>query len=100
VGYEVILSRVAEADLFEIVEYIARDNPVAAVRFGRALAAHTRTLENFLRIGRVLPEFQTETLRELIHGSYRIVYEIDDAKKLIAVARFWHGARGTPSFGD
>jgi len=52
-----------------------RDNPVAAARFGRALVAHTRTLANFPRIGRVVPEFQIETLRELIHGSYRIVYE-------------------------
>jgi len=62
--------------------------------------AHTRTLENFPRIGRVVPEFQIETLRELVHGSYRIIYEIDDEKKLIAAARFWHAARGTPPLAD
>jgi plasmid stabilization system protein ParE len=96
VGYEVVLSLTAEADLAEIVEYIARDNPAAAARFGQELVAHTRKLEKFPEIGRVVPEFQIQTLRELIHGAYRIVYQIDDAQKRVAVARFWHAARGIP----
>ena len=96
-GYQVVLSRVAETDLAQIIEYIARANPEVAVRFGRELVTHTRTLEDFPRIGRVVPEFQLETLRELIHGTYRIVYEVDDAKKRIAIARFWHAARGKPN---
>jgi addiction module RelE/StbE family toxin len=96
VGYEVVLSRTAAADLVEIVEYIARDNPAAAARFGHELVAHTRKLEDFPEIGRVVPEFQIKTLRELIHGAYRVVYEIDDAQKRVAVARFWHAARGVP----
>ena len=95
-GFQVVLSRTAEADLSEIVEYIARDNPVAAARFGHELVAHTRSLQNFPEIGRVVPEFQVQTLRELIHGSYQIVYEIDHARKVIAIARFWHAARGIP----
>lgn len=96
-GYQVVLSRTAEADLAEVVEYIARDNPAAAARFGHELVAHTRKLEDFPQIGRVVPEFQIGTLRELIHGSYRIVYQIDEQKKVIEVARFWHAARGTPA---
>jgi addiction module RelE/StbE family toxin len=100
VGYEVVLSRTATVDLAEVVEYIARDNPAAAVRFGHQLLAHTRKLKDFPEIGRVVPEFQVATLRELIHGSYRIVYEVDDVKKIIAVARFWHAARGTPQVQD
>ena len=99
-GYQVVLSRTAEADLAEIVEYIARDNPAAAVRFGHELVAHTRTLERFPKIGRLVPEFRIETLRELIHGSYRIVYQVDDRKKLIEIARFWHAARGIPQVGS
>ncbi|MFZ0916757.1 MAG: type II toxin-antitoxin system RelE/ParE family toxin [Candidatus Udaeobacter sp.] len=95
-GYQVVVSRTAHADLGEIVAFIARDNPTAAVRFGRELVAHTRKLENFPQIGRVVPEFRIETLRELIHGSYRIVYQINERKKMIEIARFWHGSRGTP----
>jgi plasmid stabilization system protein ParE len=36
-GRPVVLTRQAERDLTEIVRYIARDNPVAAERFGLAL---------------------------------------------------------------
>jgi toxin ParE1/3/4 len=85
------------ADLAQIIEFISRDNVEAALRVARELLARTRTIAEHPRIGRILPEFQLETLRELAHGNYRIVYEIDDAKKQIAVARFWHGARGTPT---
>jgi len=67
VGYEVVLSRTTADDLAEIVEYIARDNPRAALTFGHELVAHTRKLKDFPQIGRVVPEFQVETLRELIH---------------------------------
>jgi plasmid stabilization system protein ParE len=96
VGYQVVLSRVAEVDLSKIVEYIARDDPAIATRFGRELIAHARRLEDFPRIGRVVPEFRRETLRELIHGSYRIVYQINDKKERIEITLFWHAARGIP----
>ena len=99
-GYEVVVSRIAEADLAEIIEYIARDNPDAALRIARELVSRTRTIQDFPRIGRVVPEFQIETLRELVHGAYRIVYQIDEAKKRIAIARFWHAARGTPGISS
>lgn len=95
-GFAIVLSRVAESDLWEMVEYIARDNPAAATRLGHELVEHSRILQKHPRIGRVVPEFQIETLRELIHGSYRIVYQINDSKRVIEVARFWHAARGIP----
>ena len=95
-GYQVVLSRTADADLGQIIEYIGRDNPEAALRFARELVANARKLEDFPRIGRVVPEFRVESLREIIHGAYRIVYEVDDARKRVAIARFWHAARGTP----
>jgi len=36
-----------------------------------------RRLEQFPRMGRMVPEIQDEALRELIHRSYRIVYFVD-----------------------
>jgi toxin ParE1/3/4 len=43
------------------------------VRFGRALVARLRPLKDSPRMGRIVPEFQIETLRELILPPYRIV---------------------------
>lgn len=96
-GYQVVLARLAEVDLGEIYEFIAADNGEAARRVVRELIDRTRTISEHPKMGRIVPEFQIETLREIVHGNYRIVYEVDDAKKRIAIARFWHGARGTPS---
>lgn len=66
------------------------------MRYARELVAHARKLGDFPRLGRVVPEFRIETLREIVHGAYRIVYKVDDGKKRVAIARFWHAARGTP----
>lgn len=99
-GFTVVLSRIAIRDLAEIVDYIGRDDPPAAKRVGHSLVAQLRRLEDFPRIGRVVPEFQIETLREIIHKPYRVVYQVNDSTASIEVARFWHSARGTPELSD
>lgn len=99
-GFTVVLSRIAIRDLTEIVAYLGRDNPSAAKRVGHSLVAQLRKLEDFPRIGRIVPEFKIETLREIIHAPYRIVYQVNDSTESIAVARFWHSARGTPELSD
>ena len=48
-------------------------------------------LREFPEAGRTVPEFQDPTLRELLHGHYRIVYEAsEDAVHVLAIH---HGAR-------
>jgi len=44
----------------------------------------------------VVPEIGLPTVREIVHGSYRIIYEIFPDRGTIYVLRFWHGARGKP----
>lgn len=95
-GYTVVLARSAEADLEGIVSFVARDNPEAALRLGRALVTALRNLEIFPRLGRVVPEFGHEDLRELVKQPYRIIYPVNAAAERIEVIRFWHGARGEP----
>ena len=95
-GYAVVLARSAEADLEAIVSYVARDNPQAALRLGRALVAALRSLEAFPQLGRVVPEFNQASLREIVRRPYRIIYQVNDAAERIEVIRFWHGARGEP----
>lgn len=57
----------------------------------RALAAAT-----FPEMGRVVPEIGEPAVREVIHGSCRIIYEIFSDTQSIFVLRFWHGSRGEP----
>jgi toxin ParE1/3/4 len=41
--------------------------------------------------GRVVPEFSNEMIRELIEGSYRIIYKINS--DFIGIIRIHHSAR-------
>lgn len=95
-GFRVVLSDTAESDLEGIVRYISQDNSPSGARIGRAIVAHFRILESSPRLGRRVPEFRTDTLREIVHRPYRLIYKINDAEQVIEVVRIWHAARGTP----
>lgn len=94
--YQVILSPRAIQDLAEIVRYVSLDKPNAAEKLGNALINVALALRIFPERGRFVPEFDDQITRELIYGSYRIVYRINTDKSTIEVSRFWHAARGTP----
>ena len=94
-GFKVIIAESARADLSEIVQRIARDNRTAAVRTGYAILARFQVLENFPLLGRIVPERNDPVWRELIHRPYRLMYHVDEARRVIHAARIWHGARGS-----
>jgi plasmid stabilization system protein ParE len=95
-GGPVILTPQSQHDLEEIVRFIARDNPKQAVKFGDALIDKALSLDTFPERGRMVPELQLESVREIIHGSYRIIYELLHDPDAVFVLRFWHAARGVP----
>ena len=43
--------------------------------------------------GRVVPEFNTPNIRELIEGNYRIIYKVNTDSTSIGIVRIHHGAR-------
>jgi toxin ParE1/3/4 len=94
--YQVILSPRAIRDLQGIVRYVSYDNPVAAERLGTQLIDKTRALASFPELGRVVPELADPMIRELMFTPYRIIYRIDHQRHIVEIARYWHGARGTP----
>lgn len=73
---QVVWTGPALKDLEIIAKYIAMDSPRYAERFAQNLVRAPRALREYPRLGRVVPEFEQEALRELIMGSYRIIYEI------------------------
>jgi plasmid stabilization system protein ParE len=95
-GVPVILTPQSQDDLREIVSFIARDNPSQAMKFGYALIDKALSLDTFPERGRTVPELQLESVREIIHGSYRIIYELLHDPDAVFVLRFWHAARGAP----
>ncbi len=88
---KVIWTEFALEDLRAIHEYISQDSKVYADKFIEKLIDRVNQLENFSKSGRSVPEFNSETIRELIEGNYRIVYKINPDH--IVVVRIHHSAR-------
>jgi toxin ParE1/3/4 len=95
-GYRVIFTPQSQDDLKGIVSFIAKDNPVRARTFGNELIDRALSVSIFPELGRVVPEIDEPSVREIIHGPYRIIYETISNYETIYVLRFWHGARGEP----
>lgn len=59
-----------------IAAFIARDSPHYATAVVRRILTETRRLTAFPRSGRIVPELEDESIRELLVYSYRLIYEI------------------------
>jgi len=83
-------------DLQHIQEFIARDSVYYANKFVDETFEATEQLELFSEMGRVVPEFEIPTIREIIHGAYRIIYELVDNKvnivAMVHVRRMWESS--------
>lgn len=95
-AYKVIWSSAARDDLHDIVTFIAHDNGDLAMSFGYELISQADRLLEFPESGRIVPEYKTEEIRELIFRPYRLVYRVNHETKLCEIARIWHSARGIP----
>ena len=85
-------SEVAQADLDDIYQYIARDVPYYAELFIDRLIEATDKLEDHPRIGRRVPEADyRDDIRELIVQGYRIIYLVTD--ETIYILTVIHGSR-------
>ena len=65
-AFQIIWSEQARDDLQAIVLFIARDNPTVAESFGYQLISKVDVLAQFPQLGRVVPEKNDETIREII----------------------------------
>ena len=88
---EVIWTEPALKDLHDLIEYIARDSAVYAERFGIRVVRALRRLEDAPLSGRMVPEFNDQTIRELIYGSYRIIYKVKE--QVCFIVAIIHGSR-------
>jgi len=85
----------AEQDRADIVDFIAQDNPLAAIRMDEIFSAAVGRLAEHPLLGRA---GQIPGTRELIpHESYRVVYEVRAETvwilTLVHTARLWPPAR-------
>jgi len=83
----IVWSPLALERVGEIAEYIARDNPAAAITWIDTIFAKVGNLADFPESGRHLPETRRTDLREIVFGNYRIVYRLRDMEIVILTVR-------------
>lgn len=66
----------AQAHLDAIHSYIAQDSPEYAKRMVDRLTRRSQQIAGFPLSGRRVPEYDMDQIREIIEGSYRIIYHI------------------------
>lgn len=71
----------------DIGQYIARDNPAAAVRWVNELFDAVERLGDFPESGGVVPEVGVRRIRELIFGVYRVIYSVIENVQILTVRR-------------
>ena len=85
-------SYTALENLEDIGNYIGKDSIKYSKIVVRNLFTSTDILKRHPRLGRMVPEFNNPNIRELIRGSYRIVYNVVNEKN-IDVVTVHHSAR-------
>ena len=90
-------SNKASSNLQAIHAYIARDSNNYATRFIKDLIAATGKLEKLPRCGRIVPELNSQAIREVIYRDYRIVYRLVGAGDDVEILAVVHGAQRVES---
>jgi addiction module RelE/StbE family toxin len=82
----------AKKDLKHISDFIALDSKFFAIITIKEILKKVEILENFPKIGRIIPEINENNFREIFYKNFRIMYKIvsDNQIDILAVV---HGAR-------
>ena len=83
----IIWSPLAVERVSEISDYIAEDNPEASMTWVESILEIIERLRDYPESGRVVPELAKPTIREIIHGHYRIIYKIQQQEIFILTVR-------------
>lgn len=88
----ILITNSAYRDLESIKEYYASEGvPQIGEKYVLEIIEHIETLLSHPGIGRQVPEFETPTIRELIHSPFRVIYLREE--KVIRIVRIWRSER-------
>lgn len=87
---KIIWSPRAKKDLCKIIDYIAKDKKMAALKWARNIQKKVLRLQQFPYSGVIVPELDRPEIREVIVGSYRVIYKVSGTISILTV---FHGAK-------
>jgi len=93
--YCVEITKIAESDIQEIFEYIARDSQSAAIGWIEEIERQIDSLETFPLRCPIIPEAQElgsgDKYRHILYGNYRTIFTIYASG--VMIMRVFHGAK-------
>ena len=87
----VVWTETARDGLDGILSYIAEDSPDAAAKVLEVVLGVAESLNHLAHRGRVVPELDQPTIREVFVYSYRMLYRV--ANDEVCIIGILHGAR-------
>ena len=78
-------------DVENLRDYIAADNSFYAKIFVNKIIEIADKLIDFPKMGRIVPEYGNDDIREILYRDYRIIYEIFNEE--IYIITVIHGSR-------
>ncbi len=90
---KVLWTDAAIAQLHAIHSYVAQTSPEYARRIVDRLTRRSMQIAVFPFSGRMVPEYELNEVREVIEGSYRLIYLIKEDDDQIEVLAAIHSAR-------
>ena len=95
--YRVTFAAQADRDLEKIVRFLAQKNPFAAERLGYALVDDALSLANMPHRGLAVQE--RSGYRRILHRPWFLIfYRIDEARRLVEIARVWDARQDPDTF--
>ncbi|MCA1762222.1 MAG: type II toxin-antitoxin system RelE/ParE family toxin [Cryomorphaceae bacterium] len=79
-------------DIDNIAEYISKDSLTFAQIQTERFFERAKTLEKQPLTGRIVPELNDQSTRELVMGNYRIIYQID-LNDIVTILTVHHSQR-------
>ena len=95
---EIKWTEAAWNDLEEVADYIQKDSPYYAASFVREVKDAARSLTSLAERGRIVPEFENPSIREIFIKKYRLIYQIKN--HIVSLVCFIHGARDLIQFWE
>ena len=98
--HEIVWTENALIALEHIVRFLLNQDPPAADIVRLSIIDSVEVLKRFPFIG---PQYERDTTgraREILSGSYRIFYRINDKARRIEILTIWHSSRSEPTLPE
>ncbi|TDG35448.1 type II toxin-antitoxin system RelE/ParE family toxin [Pedobacter changchengzhani] len=90
---KVVWTEIAIDDLSNIANFHSQYSNNFASAIIRQLFDKPKVLKKMPQIGRVVPERADESIRELIHGNFRIIYHFDKENDTVEIITVHHSSQ-------